>query len=178
MILELENINHSFIRKKLGLKKADEHKYKPPYYIDPQKEQRPYHKRLDFTGGSAESPVKDAFEHNKKICDIFKCYFKNVSFSVHSYKGTGFYYIYPKYVKKHYEEYDDKHFEDFCDLVNGTIIYKHYYKKYTCDMGTTEIINDILTQCYLIERTISIVREDTVDDIKSIINNKLDRLFF
>ena len=177
MILELENINHSFIRKKLGLKKADEHKYKPPYYIDPQKEQRPYHKRIDFTGGSFESP-KDAFEHNKKICDIFKCYFKNVSFSVHTYKGTGYYYIYPEYVKKHYEEYDDKHPNYFTDFVNGTIIYKHYYKSSINGIGTTKVINDILIQCYFIERTISIVRTDTVDDIKSIINNKLDRLFF
>jgi len=176
MILELEQIKHSFIRKKLGLKKADEHKYSFGYYIDPQKEERPYHKRFNLSGLDDDDGTP-AFINNKEICDIFKCYFKNVSFGVYAYKGGGFYYIYPKYVKHIFEENDNKHPNFFNDFYDGRITYKHYYKKGINGIGTTEIIRDILEHCYFIERIIGIVREDTRKDIQSIINNKLERLF-
>jgi hypothetical protein len=176
MILELKQIEYSFIRKKLGLKKADEQKYRCNFYIDPHKDQRPYHKRFDL-GGCTDGGKIEAFINNKEICDIFKCYFKNVSFGVYAYKGQGYYYIYPKYVKHIFEKNDNKHPNYFNDFYNGTITYKHYYKQGINGIGTTEIIRDILEHCYFIERIINNVREDTRKDIQSIINNKLERLF-
>jgi len=172
--LELEAITDFFIRKKLGLKKNEEHKYDKSYKLE-NIDDRPYHKRLDLSGGSDHSE-EDAFEHNKKICDIFKCYFKEISFSVHCLKGIGYYYIYPKNTKKFYEVFE-KH-STICNC-NGTIpSHKYYHKTCICGMGTTEIIKDILINCYIIEKTIKMVKKDIIMDIKNIINDKIDRFHF
>jgi len=174
--LKLEDITDFFIRKKLGLKKTEEHKYDNSYNFLSY-EDRPYHKRFDMTGGACKITQEDGFKNNEKICNIFKHYFKQISFGVYFYKGMGYYYIYPKYVKKKFEGFDDKIKDYFDDFFNGSDVpYCYYHKKCISGMGTTEIIKDILINCYIIEKTIKIVINKNICDIKYIINDNLTKL--
>jgi hypothetical protein len=173
--LELKDITDYFIRKKLGLKKTEEHKYHESYVIR-SFEDRPYHKRFDMTGGRCEISEEDGFENNENICNIFKSYFKEVSFGVYCYTGFGHYYIYPKYNKKNFEGFENIDKNDLKDFVNGDTHFFYYHKKGIPGMKTIEIIEDILINCYIIEKTIREVKKKTILDIKNIIYDKLESL--
>lgn len=155
--LELVDITDSFIRRKLGLLKKDEYFYKEKIQ---DFRNRPYHKRFDL-GAYDNDTEKLAFINNKNICDIFKKYFENISFCVSASKGMGYFFIYPINLKKFYEKFDDDEDRDnWIKNVNGESYFKYLYCEEINGLGTTEIIEKILRIGYVIDKTITFVKED------------------
>jgi len=155
--LELKDITKSFIRNKLGISED----------IDEDDYDNENNKHFDFGACNTPNHTDIAFKNNKMICDFFENDFKHVSFCLRTWKGDGFYFIYPKKYKDYYDIYDDKNYHYNISFEDSDVDY-YYRSDYfnCCDNTTIGLLEEILKISYYFDNTISIVKEDFTEDFK------------
>jgi hypothetical protein len=155
--LELYDITPLYIRNKLGfLEDTDENNFDDPN-----------NKHFDFGACNTPNNTNKAFQNNKMICDFFENDFKNVSFCIRSWKGDGFYFIYPKQYKDYYDIYDDKTYMYNVSFEDSMTEY--FYRSETrndCYNSTIGLLEEILKKCINLDNTIDVIMFNFKEEFK------------